>query len=395
MAECSVKKLFEPASVAIIGASENPGKIGYNVLRNLVESGYKGKIYPINPKGGSAFGINMYKSIEEVPGEVDLVTITIPAKLVLGAVKQCAQKKVKFLSIITSGFSEVGNTAEEKEMVEIARASGMRILGPNIFGIYSANASMNATFASGVIDPGGVAILTQSGALGIAMIGKTKVENIGLSAMVSIGNKCDIDESDLLEYLIDDPKTKAIMMYMEGVKGGQKLIKTLKKVTKVKPVVVIKSGRSKRGAAAAASHTGSLAGADNIFDAVMKQCNVHRAYSIGEALDWCKFLAEAPQVKGENAVIITNGGGIGVLAADACEQYGIKLDVDLAKLKDAFATVTPSFGSLKNPIDITGGAGMADYEKCIRTAFERKDIHSIIILGCETAVLDGNAMQGA
>ena len=268
-----------------------------------------GKIYPVNPQGGEVLGLRAYRSVEEIGGEVDVARIVIPARFVFDAVKSCARKGVKYLTIISSGFSEIGNNEEEKRIVDFARENGMRVLGPNIFGIYSAEASLNATFGSSNVIPGGVAIITQSGALGIAMIGKTAVENIGLSAIVSVGNKTDVDEADLLEYLIQNQRTKIILMYIEGVRDGERLIQALKRVTEKIPVVVIKSGRSERGAIAAASHTGSLAGSDEIFDAIIRQCGVIRAESVEEAFDWCKFLANHPQPPGENTVIITNGAG--------------------------------------------------------------------------------------
>jgi acetyl coenzyme A synthetase (ADP forming)-like protein len=388
-----IKYLFEPRGVAVIGASSQPGKVGHSIVRNMKTSGYQGEIYPVNPKGGEVMGIAAYKSLLDIKGPIDLATIVIPAKFVMQAVRECAEKGVKYLSVITSGFSEVGNLEEEKQMVQFANENGMRILGPNIFGIYSANANMNATFGPAEINPGGVAIITQSGALGIAMIGKTQVENIGLSAIVSVGNKSDLDEADLLEYLVRDETTKVVIMYIEGLKKGEQLLEKLKWATAQKPVIVIKSGRSKRGAMAAASHTGSLAGADEIFSAVMKQCGVHRAISIQDALDWSKFLSDAPVPKGDNSVIITNGGGVGVLAADACEEHAVHLFDDLPTLQAAFSESVPSYGSVKNPVDITGGAVMADYEAAIESAFNHPEIHSVICLGCETATLTGETFR--
>jgi acetyl coenzyme A synthetase (ADP forming)-like protein len=383
-----IKVLFEPRSVAVIGASSDPTKIGYKVMENIVSCGYKGRIYPINPKGGEIMGLKAYKSIAEVPEPVDLVSIVIPSKYVYDAVVDCAKNGTKFLTVITSGFSEIGNHDEERRIVSFANDHGMRILGPNIFGIYSANGCLNATFGSKDVLPGHVAIITQSGALGIAMIGKTAIERIGLSAMLSIGNKADIDESDLLEYLIDDPNTRIIMLYMEGITNGERFISVLKRATKLKPVIVLKSGRSKRGAIAAASHTGSLAGSDEIFDKVMKQCHVMRAETLEEGFNWAKYLNDAPLPKGENTVIITNGGGMGVLATDACEKFDVNLLDDLDLMRRIFAEATPEFGSLKNPIDITGGARSSDYDLAIEAALNNDRIDSVLGLYCETAVFD-------
>lgn len=380
-----IKHLFEPRSVAIVGASKDPKKIGYKVVYNLVSSGYKGHIYPINPSGADVLGLKSYKAIEDIDAEVDVVCTTIPAKFVYDSVKSCADRGVKYNLIITSGFSEIGNNEEEKKIADYARSRGMRVVGPNIFGVYSAEASMDATFGPGNILPGSVAIVTQSGALGLAMIGKTKVENIGLSAIVSVGNKCDLDESDLLSYLTAHERTKVILMYIEGIKDGPRFIEAVKQVTRIKPVVVIKSGRSERGAAAAASHTGSLAGSDEIIDAILKQCGVLRAESIQDAFNWSKYLANSPPPTADHAVIITNGGGIGVMATDACEKYQIDLYDDGKVLKKMFEPVTPSFGSTKNPIDITGGAAGAEYDAALGVALDNKNIGASIALYCETA----------
>lgn len=391
--ESDIKSLFNPKSVAVIGASQDETKIGFKVMDNIVSGGYKGNLYPINTKGGSVLGYPVYASIADVPeSQVDVALIVIPAKFVFDAVKVCAQKKVKFLVIITSGFSEIGNSQEEREITEFALKHNMRILGPNMFGIYSQSVKLNATFGPKVIKEGNVAILTQSGAIGIGMIGKTAISNLGLSAIISIGNKADLDETELIEYLVDDPQTKIIMMYMEGVKNGNRFVQVLKKATKIKPVIVVKSGRSTRGAMATASHTGSLAGEDNVFDSIMKQCGVLRAESIKEGLDWAKFLANAPVPKGENGIIITNGGGLGVLATDACEKFGVNLYDDQAKLTAIYKEAISSFGSTKNPIDLTGGATGDDYDRAFEASLNNSEIDALIGLYCETAVFEGDEL---
>lgn len=389
-----IKYLFEPQSIAVIGASHDKKKVGYAVFNNIITGGYKGKVFPISPKGGNIDGYKVLTDILEIEDGVDCASIVIPAHLVKDAVRKCAQKKVKFLQIITSGFSEIGNVREEKEILDIASATGTRIIGPNMFGLYSCASSLNSTFSASTINPGHVAILTQSGALGIAMIAKTSIAAMGLSAIVSIGNKCDVDEADLLEYLIAHDDTKVIMMYIEGVKKGERLIESLKIATAKKPVIVIKSGKSKKGARAAASHTGSLAGSDEIFDAIMKQCGVLRAESLEDAFNWCKFMISGPKPSDYNSVIVTNGGGVGVLATDACEKYGVPLYDDQAVLKKIYEPVTPSFGSTKNPIDLTGIAGKDEYVRAFTVTAESEEIGSTIGLYCETAVFDpGNLAQ--
>jgi len=391
--QSNIQTLFEPKTLAVIGAARDENKIGYKILKNILDGGYKGKIFPVNPQGGEILGLKAYRSVEEVNEPVDVASIVIPAKFVFEAVQSCARKKVKYLTIISSGFSEIGNNEEERRIVSYARDHNMRILGPNIFGIYSAASSLNATFGSSGISPGRVAIITQSGALGVAMIGKTSVENIGLSAIVSVGNKTDVDEADLLEYLVTDPHTQIVLMYIEGVRDGERLIQAVKKTTRKIPVVVIKSGRSERGAIAAASHTGSLAGSDEIFDAIMRQCGVLRAESVEEAFNWCKFLANTPSPAGENTVIVTNGGGIGVMATDACEKFGVRLYDDTLTLKEIFSTVTPEFGSTKNPVDLTGGATSSHYNSALEEALKSHPIDSVIALYGETAVFDAENLS--
>jgi acetyltransferase len=389
----NIKSLFEPRSVAVIGASTHTSKIGYKLLENITDCGFEGKIYPVNPKGGKILGLPVYKSICDAETEIDIACIAVPSQFVFDSVRECAEKKVRNLVIITSGFSEIGNREEENRIRDFARENKMRILGPNIFGIYSAKQKLNATFGPKNILPGMVSIITQSGAIGIAMIGRTALENIGLSSIISVGNKSDIDEADLLEYLICDEATKLILMYIEGIKDGVRFIDAVRRATRVKPVIVIKSGRSARGAMAAASHTGSLAGADQIFDAIMRQCGVIRAESIEEAFDWCIVLTSSPPLHGENSVIVTNGGGIGVLATDACEKYGIKLFDNASVLAEAFRGSVPEFGSTKNPVDLTGQATENDYRNALLAALKSPEFHSVISLYCETAMMDDRSLS--
>jgi acetyltransferase len=390
----TIKFLFEPKSIAIIGVSANSGKVGHKILNNIIGSGYKGNIYPVNPKGGEILGMKVFPDLDTIVGSIDVAVIAVPARLVLEALKSCAKNSVKIASIISSGFSEVGNLDQERELAKYAAENNIRILGPNIFGHYSASVALNATFGPQDIPRGNVAIITQSGALGVAMIGKTAVQNIGLSTIVSVGNKSDIDEADLVEYLVKDDNTKIILMYIEGLRRGERLVRILKEATRIKPVIVIKSGRSKRGAIAAASHTGSLAGADEIFDSIMRQCGVLRAESIQDALNWCKYLSNAPLPNGEKAIIVTNGGGVGVLATDACEKFNIKLIDDVQHLEKSFKAVTHGFGSTKNPIDLTGEATAQEYVNALATALRDDQINSVIALYCETAMINTEQLTG-
>lgn len=386
-----MQRLFEPRGVAVIGASHSEGKVGHTVVRNITAAGYKGKVFPVNPSGGEILGRRVYKSLDDVRDRVDVACIVVPAAKVFEAVESCASSGVQFVIIIASGFSEIGNTAEEKRIVSYARDHGMRVVGPNVFGLYSAPASLNATFGPQEVNPGGVAIISQSGAIGLAMMGKTKVEDIGLSAMISVGNKSDVDESDLLGYLAAIDDATVVLMYIEGITAGERLIDVLRETTRRKPVIVIKAGRSKRGAAAAASHTGSLAGEDKVFDEVMRQCGVIRAESLQEAMNWVRFLAQAPPLAGEKNVIITNGGGIGVLTADACEKYDVSLYDDADDLKKTFSQTMPEFGSSKNPIDLTGEADAEAYSLALEAALRNDNIHSVECLVCETETVEADA----
>ncbi|RLF80901.1 acetyl CoA synthetase [Thermococci archaeon] len=389
----SIEALFKPRSVAVIGASGKPGKIGYAIMKNLVDYGYEGKIYAVNVKGGeieiSGRKFPVYKSILDVPDEVEMAVVVVPAKFVPQVVEECGKKGVKVLPIISSGFGELGEEGKkvEQQLVETAHKYGMRILGPNIFGVVYTPAKLNATFGPTDVMPGKLALVSQSGALGIALMGWTILEKVGLSAVVSIGNKSDLDDADMLEYFETDENTGAILIYMEGVKDGRRFMEAARKVSMKKPVIVIKAGRSERGAKAAASHTGSLAGADNIYTAAFKQSGVLRALTIGEAFDWARTLSNLPEPKGDNVVILTNGGGIGVMATDAAEEEGLKLYDNLEELK-IFANHMPPFGSYKNPVDLTGMAGAEAYEGAVRDALAHPEMHSIAVLYCQTAVLD-------
>jgi acetyltransferase len=383
-----MNRLFEPRAIAIIGASSNPRKIGHRIVENIVSGGYAGRIYPVNPKGGAFLNLQVKKNIDDIDDDIDVAIITIPAPQVRKVVRQCAEKNVRHCIIISSGFSEVGNRKEEDAVISLARKHGMRVLGPNVFGIYVARSRLNATFGPKDIRAGNIAIITQSGALGIAMIGKSAAERIGVSAVLSVGNKADIDESDLLEYLKDDAQTRVILMYIEGFKDGRRFVESLSALPPAKHVVAIKAGTSKRGAIAAASHTGSLAGSDAVFRGIAEQLGIMRAENIRTAFDVCRFLASTEQPAGENVVVITNGGGIGVMCADACEKHGVRLFDDVDLLSDVFREFLPDFGSCRNPVDLTGQASANDYRSALRAACDCPEIHAVIALYCETAVFN-------
>lgn len=382
--------LFNPRSIAVIGASRDPKKIGYQILKNIIEYGFPGKVYPVNPKAEEILGLKCYKSVLDIPDEVDVAVISIPAQHVLPVVEECGKKGVKALIVISAGFGEVGNVELERKLVETARKYGMRILGPNIFGLFYAPARLNATFGPKDVIPGNIAFVSQSGALGIALMGWTIAKGIALSAVVSMGNKADIDDSDVLEYFEQDPNTKVILIYMEGIRPGlgRRFVEVARRVSRKKPIIVIKAGRTERGAAAAASHTGALAGTDAIYDAAFKQAGVLRAEGFEEAFDWAKALSMLPPPRGETVVIITNGGGAGVMATDAAVQAGLKLPELPPDLQDKFRKYMPPFGSPRNPVDLTGQASEEAYKGALLEAFSDPRIHGIILLYCQTAITD-------
>jgi len=383
-----LRYLFYPRSVAVIGASRSPGKIGHEILRNIIGFGYEGKIYPVNPNADEIMGLKAYPSILDVPDEVDLAVISIPARIVPKALDECGRKGVKVAIIISSGFSEVGNVEAEEELVRIAKRYGMRILGPNVFGLLYTPSKLNATFGPMKVLKGNIAFISQSGALGIALMGWTFLERIGLSSVVSVGNKADIEDSDLLEFFVDDENSKVILIYMEGLKNGRRFLKVARRVSKVKPIIVLKAGRSRRGAIAAASHTGSLAGSDEVYSAAFRQSGVLRASSIQEAFDWARAIVFQPPPINENVVVITNGGGAGVIAADACEEYKLKL-MDLPEdLADKFREHMPPFGSTRNPVDLTGQATEESYRGAIKVALEDPRVGAILVIYCHTAITD-------
>ena len=376
--------LFRPKSIAVIGASATPGKIGHTVMVNLIDGKYEGQIYPINPSATEILGKKVYAAIGDVPGEIDAAVITIPAKFCVQAVEECGKKKVKGLIIITSGFSEVGDKALEDQMVSLAHQYNMRILGPNIVGTLSNSDKMNASFAPCLPLPGKAALITQSGALLIAIDAASYTRGVGFDKLISIGNMSDVDFADIIDWLDDDKDSTCVSMYIEGFKDGRKFMDVARK--SVKPIIALKSGVSSHGAAAAASHTGSLAGAAKVYGAAFQQAGVVQASNLDNLFDRTLALSLQPPMKGENLLIITNGGGVGVLATDAAERYGLPLKFAPADVQAEMKKHMPDFGSAKNPVDLTGMAGNDWYYDCVRFAISNAWVDGLAVLYCETAI---------
>ncbi len=319
----NLDNLLKPKSVAIVGASTQPGKIGYTVIENLIKGDYKGKIYPINPTASEILGLKVYPNVATVPGSVDLAVITVPVKTVCQVAEECGKKGIPALSVITSGFSEVGRKDLEQELIDIAHSYHMCVLGPNIVGTLSNSDKLNASFAPFLPFPGKATLITQSGALLIAMDAITYTRKVGFDKMISIGNMADVDFADLITWLDKDEHTSCISLYIEGFKDGRKFIEASRNTKK--PIIALKAGVSAHGAAAAASHTGSLAGAAKIYGAAFEQAGVVQASDLSNLFDRTLALSLQPPLRKENLLIITNGGGVGVLATDAAERYGIPL----------------------------------------------------------------------
>ncbi|MEJ6022817.1 acetate--CoA ligase family protein [Ramlibacter sp. PS4R-6] len=376
----SMNRIMKPKAVAVVGASNEAGKIGNSVMKNLINGGYKGKIYPINPKDAEVMGIKAFKSVKDVPDEIDTAVFAVPAKLVAGALKECGEKKIAGAILIPSGFGETGNIEGQEELQKIGREYNIRLMGPNIYGFYYTPANLCATFCTAYDYKGSTALSSQSGGIGMAIIGYSRSAKMGVSAIVGLGNKSDIDEDDLLLFFEQDDNTKVIAQHAEDLKDGRAFAEVAKRVSKKKPVIMLKAGRTAMGAAAAASHTGAVAGTDRIYDDVLRQSGVIRAKSLRQMLDFARGVPILPTPKGENVVIITGAGGSGVLLSDACVDNGLKLLKPMpADLDAAFRKFIPPFGAAGNPVDITGGEPPITYMNTVRLGLEDERIHALIL----------------
>ncbi len=374
-----MNKVMKPDAVAVIGASDETGKIGNSVMKNLINGGYKGKIYPINPSADKIMGLQAYKSVKDVPGNIDIAVFAIPAKFVPGALIEVGEKKIAGAILIPSGFAETGNMAGQVELVEIARKYGVRLMGPNIYGFYYTPKNLCATFCTAYDVKGKAALSSQSGGIGMAIIGFSRSAKMGVSAIVGLGNKSDIDEDDLLTFFEQDDNTEIIAQHCEDLKDGRSFAEVAKRVSKKKPVVMLKAGRTSMGARAASSHTGALAGNDKIYEDVLRQSGVIRARSLRDLLEFARGIPKLPTPMGENVVIITGAGGSGVLLSDACVDNGLSLMAMPPDLDAAFRKFIPPFGAAGNPVDITGGEPPKTYQNTVRLGLEDPRIHALIL----------------
>jgi acetyl coenzyme A synthetase (ADP forming)-like protein len=375
----AMNRMFHPKGVAVIGASSEDGKIGNSVMKNLINGGFKGQIYPIHPKQEEILGKKAYKSVLDVPGEIDVAVFAIPAKFCVAAMDEVGRKGIPGAVMIPSGFAETGDVELQDELLAVARKHDVRIMGPNIYGFYYTHENLCATFCTAYDVRGGAALSSQSGGVGMSIIGFSRSTKMGVSAIVGLGNKSDLDEDDLLTFFEQDPNTTAIAMHCEDLKDGRTFAEVAKRVSQKKPVIVLKAGRTAYGAKAAASHTGALAGNDKIYDDILREAGVIRAPSLRSMLEFARGVPVLPTPKGENVLIITGAGGSGVLLSDACHDNGLTLMKMPDDLDAAFRKFIPPFGAAGNPVDITGGEPPKTYQNTIRLGLEDERIHSLIL----------------
>jgi acetyltransferase len=381
-------KMFNPSSVAVVGASRSPEKIGNVVLRNILQSGYKGKVFPINPIASKILEVKTYPKISEIP-EVDQAIITIPAKYVPDALEECGEKAAKTVVVITAGFKEVGYEGAqlEKQCVEICKKYRMRMLGPNVLGYIDTWTPINASFSQSMALKGSIGLASQSGALCTALLDWSLQAGIGFSKFISVGNKADLTEADMLEIMSEDPATRVIVLYIESVVNGPRFINVARRVTRKKPVVVLKSGVSEAGARAASSHTGALAGSDVAVETTFNQMGILRAHSLSELFNIAIALSSQPIPKGDSVGVVTNAGGPGVLTADAIETRGLKMASLLPETITKLRNNLPEEAAVNNPVDVVGDADIKRYAFGLRTVLDDPHACNIISMMAPTAVM--------
>ncbi len=393
----NLESVFNPLSVAVIGASREPNKIGHVIVKNFVDGGFAGKVYPINPNAEEILGLRSYRSVLEIVEKVDSAVIAVPAAAVEGVLEECGKKGIKGVVLITGGFSEVGNKEGEARIAEIANRYEMALIGPNCMGVITPASRVDSVFLPiyklGRPRVGGISFISQSGAVGGCIVDLAARAGIGMSKFVSYGNAAVVDECDLLEYLAADKETEIIVAYLEGVKDGRKFLETARKITHKKPIVVLKAGRSAAGAEAAQSHTGSLAGTAEAYTAAFKQSRIIEAATLEQLFDFAKIFDQVLPCGGRVG-IITNGGGMGVLATDSLEDEGLELARISDETKKLLRSSLPQYANVRNPLDIIGDADSHRYEVALNAMLkdEGVDIILLIIL-FQTAGIDSSVVN--
>ena len=385
--ESNIPALFNPQTVAVVGASASPGKVGYSVVANMLDAGFQGTLIPVNPSRTEILGLPTIKTIEDLPEGLDLAVIVLPVAGVVPAMEALARRKVRAAIVITAGFKEVGGdgAALERRLIEICEANDIAMVGPNCLGLISTGGKVNASFAAGNALTGSIACFSQSGALCTAILDWAQGENVGFSKFVSLGNKAVINEADMLDSLSDDPETSVIVGYLENVEDGPHFMKKAPEVTRKKPVIIIKSGTTAAGAKAASSHTGAIAGDDAAYTAAFRKTGVVRAETMAELFDYAQAFSTQPLPKGPGLAIITNSGGPGAMAADATEKSSLKVAQVMPETAAKLKAVLPAFASVANPIDIIGDAPAERYRKTLEIVAADPNVHIVLVLLSPTA----------
>ncbi len=390
-----MKELLSPNSVAVIGASNDETKLGGMLVKNMLNAGFKGKLYPINPKGGEIMGLKAYPSVTDVGEPIDLAVVAVKAALVEGEVRKMKETGIKYAAILTAGFKEDSPEGAEleKKLVQAAKESGVRFLGPNCFGLMCAGKGVNATFTYMLPKTGNISIFSQSGAVGSSIIDWAVANQMGLAHFVTFGNKADIDEADILEEIAEDPETKVIGMYCEGISDGEKFVQAVENMSVKKPIVIFKSGRTQAGSAAASSHTGSLAGSDAVNNVIFNKLNIFRALDLDEMFDALGVFSTCSPMKKDGIAIITNAGGLGVMSADAAFDAphinAVKFsDETIAEIKRRVPTVA----GLTNPIDVRGDAKPEYFREVIDIVTKDPNVGGLVIMGSPLDTADLEAV---
>jgi acetyl coenzyme A synthetase (ADP forming)-like protein len=395
----SLRPMLEPRAVAVVGASRDPASIGRRVLDALTSAGFTGPVYPINPAATEIAGQRAYPSVRDVPGGVDLAVIAVPRDRVLGVVDDCAAAGVKSLVVITAGYAEVGDDGRmrQRELVDRVRGYGMRMVGPNCMGLLNANPALhlNASFSPLFPNAGHVGLSSQSGALGLAIIALAGNRGIGLSTFVSVGNKADVSSNDLLEYWEEDPATRVILLYLESFGNPRRFARLAKRIGRTKPIVAVKAGRTRGGSRAAGSHTAALAANDTAVDALFHQAGVIRADTIDEMFDLAACLDAQPLPAGRRVAIVTNSGGPGILAVDACESAGLTVAPFSAATRAKLAAFLPAAASTDNPVDMVASAGPEEYRQAIEVALADEGTDALLVIYTPVDVTQSDASVAA
>jgi acetyltransferase len=388
LATLNLEKIFNPKSIAVVGASDEEGSVGYTLMKNLTDIGYGGKVYPVNIRKPEILGFKAYKTVEQLPEIVDLAIIATPAETVPDIVEHCGAAGIVSIIVISAGFKEVGaeGKALEDRIIEIKEKYNLRIIGPNCFGIIRPSIRLNATYASKMPKPGSVAFISQSGALGAAILDWAIHENIGFSNFVSVGSMIDVDFGDLIDYFGTDPKTRSILMYIEGITKAREFMSASRHFARTKPIIVVKAGKFSESARAASSHTGALTGEDMVYDAAFKRAGIVRVDEIADLFNSAEVLGMQPLPRGPNLAIITNAGGPGVMATDALVAIGGKLAELSRKTMKTLNDILPHYWSRGNPVDIIGDAKADRYKSVVETCLNDQNVDGLLIIYTPQAV---------